>query len=119
MYPRSGFLVAGNIRQNHPFVNFLRILWFFLLGRDCGLVNNCSAAAGRALNWTGRALKQLLVVLQRIFHLISPEHLAQTANELRSWDRAFWEDDSSDQARHSVCQFTGQVLEARELATEE
>ena len=27
-----------------------------ILGRDPGLVNNCSAAAGRALNWTGRTL---------------------------------------------------------------
>ena len=27
-----------------------------ILGRDQGLVNNCSAAAGRAPNWTGHAL---------------------------------------------------------------
>ena len=27
-----------------------------ILGRDRGLVNNCSAAVGRAPNWTGRAL---------------------------------------------------------------
>ena len=27
-----------------------------ILGRDRGLVNNCSAAAGRAPNWTGRVL---------------------------------------------------------------
>ena len=26
-----------------------------ILGRDRGLINNCSAAAGRAPNWTGRA----------------------------------------------------------------
>ena len=28
----------------------------WILGRDRGLVNNCSATAGRAPNWTGRAL---------------------------------------------------------------
>ena len=27
-----------------------------ILGRDRGLVNNCLAAAGGALNWAGRAL---------------------------------------------------------------
>ena len=27
-----------------------------ILGRDRGLVSNCPAAAGRAPNWTGRAL---------------------------------------------------------------
>ena len=32
-----------------------------ILGRDRGLVNNCSAAAGRAPNWTGHTLKQFLV----------------------------------------------------------
>ena len=48
---------------------FARLLWLFLLkepertskfgsilARDRGLVNNCSAAAGRAPNWTGRTL---------------------------------------------------------------
>ena len=48
---------------------FVRVLRLFLqnqeraaskfgstLGRDRGLVNNCSAAAGRAPNWTGRTL---------------------------------------------------------------
>ena len=31
-----------------------------ILGRDWGLVNNCSPVAGRAPNWTGRAFKQFL-----------------------------------------------------------
>ena len=37
------------------FRNQQQIISYFL-GRDRGLVNNCSAAAGRAPNWTGRTL---------------------------------------------------------------
>ena len=34
-----------------------------ILGHDRGLVNNCSTAAGRAPNWTGRILNYLRVLL--------------------------------------------------------
>ena len=45
-----------------------------ILGRDRGLVNNCSAAAGRAPNWTGRALNSSYckVTTVKISQIIKP-----------------------------------------------
>ena len=40
-----------------------------ILGRDRGLVNNCSAAAGRAPNWTGRTLNHSYNMIMRVMIL--------------------------------------------------
>ena len=51
--------------------------WVFFWGRDQGLVDNCSAAAGRAPNWNGRSLNSSctrISVNHKIFFQITQFH---------------------------------------------